>query len=185
MGFYLSHKWEMPSFLMIVWFIEAESLCFSVWNPLDVEVDCFSDLKGLWHRCWIYLVMFWISYVASAMFKHWLKQCQHSPDRWLYCGRNNCGYPLLTSQYNKRPVYKSNCAFFYRRRVFSEQDNCHVWGLLHRWAAVFFSIRPDWLLQLRVLPAKRRKTSIASGAPRGKTLWLGVYSRSPYISTLF
>ena len=44
-----------------------------------------------------------------------------------------------------------------------------MWGLLHWRAAVLLSIRPDWLLQLCVLPAKRRETAIASGAPRGET----------------
>lgn len=64
---------------------------------------------------------------------------------------------------------KNNCAIFYHYCVFSQQDNRHVRGLLHWWAAVLFSIRPDWLLQLCVLPAKRRETAIARGAPRGET----------------
>lgn len=63
--------------------------------------------------------------------------------------------------------------------VFSQQDNRHVRGLLHWWAAVLFSIRPDWLLQLCVLPAKRGETAIASGAPRGETDSMAgtIYSR--------
>lgn len=41
-------------------------------------------------------------------------------------------------------------------------------GLLHRRAAFLLSVRPDWLLQLRVVSTERRETAIAGGAPRGE-----------------
>lgn len=43
-----------------------------------------------------------------------------------------------------------------------------MWGLLHRRAAFLISVRPDWLLQLRVMSTERRETAIAGGAPRGE-----------------
>lgn len=42
-------------------------------------------------------------------------------------------------------------------------------GLLHRRAAFLLSVRPDWLLQLRVVSTERRETAIAGGAPGGET----------------
>lgn len=66
----------------------------------------------------------------------------------------------------REPVFKGPLSL---HAVSVLQDNCHVWGLLHWWSTVLFSVGPDWLLQLCILPIKRRETPITSGASRGET----------------
>lgn len=86
------------------------------------------------------------------------------PDSWFQC----CLIKKKVFLFRFLFFFEDIFAVFFTGCFFSLQDNRHVRGLLHRWAAFLLSVRPDWLLQLCVVSTERGETAIAGGAPRGE-----------------
>ena len=97
--------------------------------------------------------------IHQVLFVHtlWIHLLPHKPSlccsaEWAVCATPSSFYWVM------RPENVSH----------SQQDYCHVWGLLHWRPAVLLPVWPDWLLQLCVLSAEGREAAVTSGAPRGE-----------------